>query len=523
MSLLIKALATAEKEKQAELKKVRESSAQKGAAEKEPLTLTLEEPDTAHDPAPENVAEALIPEATEGGIALEDDAHLSLEEEAGFLVSKQAKARSVSAKAKESKSVPRLSDGAEADIQKNKSEAFEAAAKASVANLKSKPVLPSDNEQKMAASVFVANQAVKNSSSQTALILLGIAGALIIWLGMQGYQYIQRLNVPDVVVIKPAPAVSAENVSVDTAESTLLPEAPLVSEEASPSTVGNVEAFGGRVNDAASDNGGIVASTSQDKLNVATESASAAKNTSAQQMRAAKQSSDITGVETERIVAEKVESQPLTATTQAGKTREPLRVVSKIPAAGVDPTLLSAYQAFSRGEDAVAQQQYRQVLQRDVRNIDALLGMAAIAQRQGRNADAMGWYQKVLEVEPRNVIAQSAVANLNLSDDAVSQESRIKNMLANQPESANLHAALGNVYAAQDQWASAQESYFNASRFAPNSADFAFNLAVSLDHLGKSSLALAQYRRALDLLNTSGASTPDRVQLEARIQALQVN
>ncbi len=188
--------------------------------------------------------------------------------------------------------------------------------------------------------------------------------------------------------------------------------------------------------------------------------------------------------------------------------------------------MLSAYQAFSRGEDATAQQQYRQVLQRDVRSVDALLGMAAIAQRQGRDADAVGWYQKVLDIEPRNTIALSAmvVAAINspqANADVVGTESRIKSMLAQQPEAANLHAALGNLFAAQNQWTSAQGAYFDASRFAPNNADYAFNLAISLDQLGKSNLALKQYQRALDLLNKSGASSPDRATLEARIQALQ--
>jgi len=195
--------------------------------------------------------------------------------------------------------------------------------------------------------------------------------------------------------------------------------------------------------------------------------------------------------------------------------------VSKAQASGVDPTLLAAYEAFNRGDDVSAQQKYRQVLQKDVRNVDALLGMAAIAQRQTRNMDALGWYRKVTEIEPRNSIAQSAMADLEANTDAVGAESKIKSMLARQPEAANLHAALGNLYAAQNQWASAQAAYFSASQFAPISADYAFNLAISLEHLGKPKLALVQYQRALDLLNITGAASPDRAQVEARVRALQ--
>ena len=201
--------------------------------------------------------------------------------------------------------------------------------------------------------------------------------------------------------------------------------------------------------------------------------------------------------------------------------QNPLKLVSKSTSLGVDPTLLSAYQAFTRGEDATAQQLYRQVLQQDVRNVDALLGMAAIAQRQGRDADALGWYQKVLDAEPQNSIAQSALMNSQTNADTTSSETRIKNLIAQQPEAAHLHAALGNVYAENNQWALAQSAYFDASRFAPNNADYAFNLAVSLEQIGKQKLALAQYKRALELLNQSGRTSPDRATLEARIQALQ--
>ena len=70
-------------------------------------------------------------------------------------------------------------------------------------------------------------------------------------------------------------------------------------------------------------------------------------------------------------------------------------------------------------------------------------------------------------------------------------------------------------------WTSAQSAYFEASKLAPHNADYAFNLAVSLEQMRKPHLALEQYQRALALLNQSGATSPDRLTLETRIQALQ--
>lgn len=199
----------------------------------------------------------------------------------------------------------------------------------------------------------------------------------------------------------------------------------------------------------------------------------------------------------------------------------PVKITRNPPAAAINPTVMSAYQAFMAGNDAAAQDMYWQVLRADVRNIDALLGMAAIAMRQERMDDAAGWYGKVLEVEPRNTVAQAAMVSLLSATDPVTSESRIKNLLAQKPESAHLHAALGNLYAGQRQWPAAQQAYFDAYHFNQDNAEYAFNLAVSLDHLGKSGLALQYYKEARALLADGAAANIDRFQLESRIAQLQ--
>jgi len=405
-----------------------------------------------------------------------------------------------------------------AEAPANKTDSFNAAAAASVAKVKQQSEVKIDHKQQVAANVFVANQAAKNSTSPMSLLMLGVAGASIIWLGLQGYQYLTKVNTPEAIVVKPVPQVAATTEVAGAAGQPVHTVEPQTAYAESPviNAVGQAP-----------------------KTDVNMQNSTSAETALVPENNTVVSSS----VFSNRAVANKVApnrvadlDHAVNANTSASASnasefnkRTPLKLVSRTPAAGVDPTLLSAYEAYSRGDDAMAQKQYRQVLQADTRNVDALLGMAAIALRQSRYADANGWYQKVLEIEPRNSTALSAVANLQISGEAVdsatadyaSTESHIKSMLAQQPEAANLHAALGNLYAAQSQWPLAQAAYFNASRYAPNSADYAFNLAVSLDQLGKSGLALAQYQRALGLLTHSGAGSLDKAQLEARIQALQ--
>jgi Tfp pilus assembly protein PilF len=357
--------------------------------------------------------------------------------------------------------------------------------------------------QKAAAKVFVANKEVKAPSSKFALISLGVVGALLVLLGLQGYDYIKHLATPDVVVLKSGVSKQSQVAVVASPPPTnaLTPAEGAMSIQESQAV--NQESDVGHL-----DSKAVTAAFRHRALERSNVVEIEPKRSS---IKKANKNNDAVYDQADTSYAEPI----------GNKKHKPLTLISKVQSQGVDPTLLAAYQAFTRGEDANAQQQYRQVLQRDVRNVDALLGMAAIAQRQGRDTDAQGWYQKVLEIEPRNSIAQTAIVSPQANTGSVAAESRIKSMIAQQPDGANLYAALGNLYAEQSQWSSAQEAYFNASRLAPSNADYAFNLAISLDQMGKRSLALKQYQRSLDLLNESGGASPDRRQLEARIRELQ--
>ncbi len=201
--------------------------------------------------------------------------------------------------------------------------------------------------------------------------------------------------------------------------------------------------------------------------------------------------------------------------------QDQVKITSSQPEVGVNPNLLAAYGAFNSGDDLNAQKNYRLVLRSDIRNTDALLGMAAIAARQGRNEDALGWYGKVLEVDPKNEIAQAAMITLSSESDPVTTESHLKSMLAEQPNSAFLYEKLGNLYAQQNQWLTAQAAYFQAFHYASSNPEYAFNLAVSLEQIGKPDLALTYYLQAKSLMPVSGVNGIDRNQLEERISILQ--
>jgi tetratricopeptide (TPR) repeat protein len=185
---------------------------------------------------------------------------------------------------------------------------------------------------------------------------------------------------------------------------------------------------------------------------------------------------------------------------------------------GVTPALIAAWQAYQRGDYVSAAQGYRQVLEKDPNNRDALLGLAATSQQQGMDDAAQRYYRQLLLLDPRDPAANAALSAYSQSD-AGTTESRLKKLLAEQPRSAPLHFALGNLYAEQTNWGDAQQYFFNAFSLEPSNAQYAFNLAVSLDHLGQGKLAAQHYRQALQL-DTTGNSGFDHAQAQQRLNEL---
>jgi tetratricopeptide (TPR) repeat protein len=188
---------------------------------------------------------------------------------------------------------------------------------------------------------------------------------------------------------------------------------------------------------------------------------------------------------------------------------------------GIYTTLTAAYKAYQSGDLKTAWQHYMEVLHKDAKNRDALLGIAAISQQQGQDETAIQYYKQALSLDPRDPVALAGMSELT-SGDATAKESRLKSSLGQSPQSAALYFALGNLYTEQSRWGEAQQAYSNALKIEPANAQFSFNLATSLDHQGRRKLAANYYQQALQL-DTTGNAGFDRAQTEQRLKQLQGN
>ncbi len=205
-------------------------------------------------------------------------------------------------------------------------------------------------------------------------------------------------------------------------------------------------------------------------------------------------------------IARRIEALPNTDSATTGNVV--LRLAKTAAEAPINPLLNAGYSALASGDYALAKRRYAEAIAANVHSIDAHLGFATAAARSGEQADlalAIRHYQRVLEIDPRNATANAALIVLtdptaepnDVRGDLGQKETALRTLIAQDPAAANAHFLLGNLYAESRRWREAQQAYFEAARLMPQNADYSYNLAVSLDHLGQAAAAADFYQRAL--------------------------
>ncbi len=197
-----------------------------------------------------------------------------------------------------------------------------------------------------------------------------------------------------------------------------------------------------------------------------------------------------------------------------------IQVTVKRQASSTLNQLNQAYQAYQANDLKKAQNLYTQILRRDQQNVDALLGLASIAEQYGFLQRAKVLYEKILILDGNHLYAQNALVRMQKSHNKVKSESHYKQLINKYPQHAQSYVSLANLYVAQQRWHDAQQAFFKAVELDATNPDYQFNLAISLDHLGKHSVALRYYQQALQLAKAHPAAFDSHI-AEKRIQQLQ--
>ena len=175
----------------------------------------------------------------------------------------------------------------------------------------------------------------------------------------------------------------------------------------------------------------------------------------------------------------------------------PLKMTKSLDPPRIQPDVAQGYDALRRGDFSEAKRRYEAAQAVDPLNVDVQLGLGTIAARTGDRSGALRHFRRALEIDPKNPGALAGLAAMADRSAPEQLEGQLRADTTRYPNSSALQMALGNLYASQNRWAEAQQSFFVAFRIDPENADAAYNLAVSLDHLGQARLASDYYQRSL--------------------------
>lgn len=195
---------------------------------------------------------------------------------------------------------------------------------------------------------------------------------------------------------------------------------------------------------------------------------------------------------------------------------EPTRLISfsrQQVVSSIDPLVSDAYAAYRRGSLDAAERLYRQVLSGSPQHRNALLGLIAIATLKEETGVAMDLYSQLLARDPSDPVARAGLLELRPGGSITEQERELKRLVDRHPEIAALAYALGNFYGSVQRWTNAQQAYYRALQLAKTDAvqsgsvnpDYAFNLAISLEHLNQAPAAQTYYLQALEFANSHPA------------------
>ena len=184
-----------------------------------------------------------------------------------------------------------------------------------------------------------------------------------------------------------------------------------------------------------------------------------------------------------------------------------------------DERLEQAFEAASRGQTLEARRLYREVLDKDPKSAEAFSGLGELALQSGQREEALRYFREALALNPKNASAHSQLLALASETDTNGAEARLQTLIAEQPDSAQAHFVLGNLYAREERWKEAQQAYFNAHALDPANPDLLYNLAVSLEHLHHPELACKFYEQAVEAAQARAAGFSQK---EARARAAQL-
>jgi tetratricopeptide (TPR) repeat protein len=181
----------------------------------------------------------------------------------------------------------------------------------------------------------------------------------------------------------------------------------------------------------------------------------------------------------------------------------------------------AGYSALVSGAYDMSLGFYDRALREEPTSVLALLGRGAALQKLGQTEEARVSYEKVLQIDPAN---REALSNLTVITGERSPGEALTKLLdleKQYPSFSPIKAQIGLNYAKMGSMNEALDYLRRATALSPESTMYQYNLALVLDHLGRSEQAVAVYENVLASLS-GGRGMPElsATDIERRVRFL---
>ena len=192
--------------------------------------------------------------------------------------------------------------------------------------------------------------------------------------------------------------------------------------------------------------------------------------------------------------------------------------------------VIEAYQHYANGQLEQALSLYQQVLEDKPSSIDANLGLGTVLYELKDYGAALRYFERVLATDASHVFAMSKMVEIAqiLSQESNSNALNENKLFNQQLPSSNEYVSddaanyfyLGQVYAQRSRWSEAQQAFFQAHSMDKSNDLYTYNLAVALDQMQKSQLALPYYEL---VLQRKGVDELNYQQIQERVHSISKN
>ncbi|MBM0743085.1 FkbM family methyltransferase [Phormidium sp. CLA17] len=174
--------------------------------------------------------------------------------------------------------------------------------------------------------------------------------------------------------------------------------------------------------------------------------------------------------------------------------------IPQVNSTALEVQLSEAQQHYQSGNLVEAEAVYRQIIQQDPRQVEALFWLALLADQAGRSQDSINCYEQVLTLQPNSAETHGNLGSVLLKLDRVEEAiAHHRQALALIPNNAKAHYNLAIALYEQKQDQEAIVLYQQAIVLQPDYANAHHNLGMTLHRQAKPEEAIACYRQAVQL------------------------